>query len=625
MQEEFEKQKEHITYGSVVAIAHASDLDAYLFANGFSRNNITVKNIDKLNNLKNPEDPSKSNEDQHFFSSVLFLITPIFSNNLKQDALGLVKKALEDNQMQNQESMIDHQMEEISLQKIIQMKSKVISEYKSNLEIFNKFKNKSITFNQSFQLIHLDSYKYLACYDQEAEHEKENFKLQLDEHPSEHSIFKITPAFKYQKDADQTVHEYETVLINHVNRSFLKEVFLHASEELSIIHKKKGHKEKFVEKKPQEEQKSGVLIREANASIDQKTFWKLHLFSSEFEEDSSFLQSGDIIWIYHSELNASLTARQKVESFQLFHLKKKNSAKAASEQQKSIAETPIEFIRNNTSEEKFEDFNAHTSGVWIIEAIDYKKGENIQYGENFRLKHLITGRYLTIKRDDTSKKLCLALQELNMKMQNEDFNQKNTSFSFFPISSLLTEDSSQQIPINSFTYIRNVNSKKWLDATVCQTWKEDGEGDFEVTVNPILKDNFTEQEIFRIRKAPIDLIWELKFSNSYYPTLKKFNDKLLKSNVFFYFVFLEIFKGLFWQKNLEKVEFEELVNVESRIEKMIKCIENLDNFCRNKIGNKTFDQKFGELNASRQNVRFLHFYILKLKIYSYCENNSISK
>lgn len=538
MQQDFEAQKKHVTYGSIISIAHASDPDAYIFANGFSRNNITVKNLDKLNNAF--ENPGQAKENKFFFSSCLFLITPIFSNNLKQDALAFIKRSLEIKNLstiERQDSFVEQHLEEISVQKLNQTKTKVISEYKSNMEIYKKFKGKPISFNQSFQLIHLESCKYLACYDQEAEHEKENFLLQLDEHPSEHSIFKVTPAFKYQKDAEQTIEENETVLINHVNRSFRKEVYLHASEELSTIHKKLANKsgsskmkEKHISMTMLEEQKpGGVLLREANASIDQKTFWKFHIFSSEFEEDSECLQSGDVIWLYHSELNASLTARKKQESFQLFHLKRKNNNESQSPTKPD--ETPIEFIKNHASEEKFEDFIGNTCGVWVIEAVDYKKGEKIQYGENFRLKHMITGKYLIVRKDDAAKRLKLALQELNSGFEAEESHQKNTYFSFFPISSLLTASSTKQIPINSFTYIRNVYSKKWLDAVVCQSFKEDEDGEFEVKIDPCLKDHFTEQEIFRVRKVPSDLIWQLKFLNSYYPTLKNFYGRSLKANV----------------------------------------------------------------------------------------------
>ena len=51
------------------------------------------------------------------------------------------------------------------------------------------------------------------------------------------------------------------------------------------------------------------------------------------------------------------------------------------------------------------------------------------------------------------------------------------------------------------------------------------------------------------------------------------------------------------------MEVEELAEKERKVDKIILCIENLDGFCRNKVGIKTLDQKFGDLNPSRQNVK----------------------
>ena len=54
-----------------------------------------------------------------------------------------------------------------------------------------------MTYNRGIQFLHLASNKYLAFADEEAELEKENFKLVLEDFPSDHTVFKITPAFKY--------------------------------------------------------------------------------------------------------------------------------------------------------------------------------------------------------------------------------------------------------------------------------------------------------------------------------------------------------------------------------------------------------------------------------------------
>jgi len=50
--------------------------------------------------------------------------------------------------------------------------------------------------------MHLDSSKFLACHNQEANVQKNNYKVTLEDYTSENTLFKIVPAFKYQKDGD---------------------------------------------------------------------------------------------------------------------------------------------------------------------------------------------------------------------------------------------------------------------------------------------------------------------------------------------------------------------------------------------------------------------------------------
>jgi len=45
--------------------------------------------------------------------------------------------------------------------------------------------------------MHINSSKYLACPSEESKHEKENYKLTLDDYSSDNTMFKIVPAFFY--------------------------------------------------------------------------------------------------------------------------------------------------------------------------------------------------------------------------------------------------------------------------------------------------------------------------------------------------------------------------------------------------------------------------------------------
>jgi inositol 1,4,5-triphosphate receptor type 1 len=45
--------------------------------------------------------------------------------------------------------------------------------------------------------MHLNSNKFLAARPEEADFEKSNFKMTLDDYSSESTLFKIIPAYKY--------------------------------------------------------------------------------------------------------------------------------------------------------------------------------------------------------------------------------------------------------------------------------------------------------------------------------------------------------------------------------------------------------------------------------------------
>lgn len=77
------------------------------------------------------------------------------------------------------------------------------NEFKYNVDTFENNKNLPVNYNQPFQLLHLNSSKFLSCNFVESKHEKENYEISLEEFCSDSTLFKIVPAFKYQKDNSQ--------------------------------------------------------------------------------------------------------------------------------------------------------------------------------------------------------------------------------------------------------------------------------------------------------------------------------------------------------------------------------------------------------------------------------------
>jgi Inositol 1,4,5-trisphosphate/ryanodine receptor len=74
----------------------------------------------------------------------------------------------------------------------------VIVEYKMNIETAQKLNGFPLSFNNAIQFLHLGSNKFLTCNYNEAQIEKENFSLELEEFPSARSCFRLLPAFQHQ-------------------------------------------------------------------------------------------------------------------------------------------------------------------------------------------------------------------------------------------------------------------------------------------------------------------------------------------------------------------------------------------------------------------------------------------
>lgn len=90
-----------------------------------------------------------------------------------------------------------------------------MNEFKVNYEAFEKYKHNRITYNQTIQLMHVNSSKFLACYPVEASIEKGNYRVTLDDYTSENTLFRIVPAFKYQKDGDLVINYSKFSIISY--------------------------------------------------------------------------------------------------------------------------------------------------------------------------------------------------------------------------------------------------------------------------------------------------------------------------------------------------------------------------------------------------------------------------
>ena len=77
------------------------------------------------------------------------------------------------------------------------MHDKLAFEYRFNLETFDKMKKSPIVYGQAIQLLHITTNKFFSFSLQEADSEKEYFKVYLSDYSCDETMFKFLPAFRY--------------------------------------------------------------------------------------------------------------------------------------------------------------------------------------------------------------------------------------------------------------------------------------------------------------------------------------------------------------------------------------------------------------------------------------------
>ena len=253
------------------------------------------------------------------------------------------------------------------LSHLIKIEENLEGEIRTNIHIFNLFDQQEVRYDSQIQLVHVKSHKFLTLKSQSsAESEKDNFKLSLEDFPSEHSHFRIVPSFKYQEHGSgriklshkvyfqMLVPELRKIAWMHGSRAMLGEISDNEDQDLSFVYKSR--------------------TLEVNMSLDKKTRWILG-FYGEMPNDDKMISCGDYIWLNIPEYNLNLTVTKPCEESEVSTTKKAND----------------------------------TNGLWMIQHEDPLSGGVITEDRRYRLKHISTGKFLAI-----SGNICLT-EKLNNK------------------------------------------------------------------------------------------------------------------------------------------------------------------------------------------------------------------
>jgi len=568
------EQSVPLTFGAIISISSLTNLDSFIYIDGFVEDKALAKQFTKNNNPK------------LIYSKTLFQIYPQSINTNK-------KRALQKKQELISESLRIHQQgavgdpENKKIDEISELQESILTEFKINLENFKKTTGQPVLFGQPIQLLHVASNKFLSYRKTEARLERQNYKVGLDEYSNESTSFRFLPCYKHQEDSEGTVFLHDHVFIASVNSILNKVPYLHFSNPISTKEKRQKLNPLNGEGSPERGQatdrKEGAVKKtkvEVNVSLESRTKMKVNLYSNYVDIENNYLECGDIVWLNHSELAVTLVC---VTEFKDNNFKFK-----------------VDFDGNRVTDQ-FKQFIGNTNGMWVIEKVPinekqaYQDGGFVEWNETYRFKHLGSGLYLTVKKTRRKNE-----QQAENRIVLEAETNEDNEFVFIPIASNIPKNATNRryVPRDTFALIMHKKTKLIIHASfekdplVKNLNGEEGSRLLGETKPTLEKYGVvSEQAAFKVVKANYNEVWETNFLISCFPVLKSFLKKVHDANQ----------KGA-----MDKFAIDELLR---KLDASITCVKDLDLFCNNKLFNASPDQKYAEANSFRQKLLKEQYFI----------------
>ncbi|CAD8132784.1 unnamed protein product [Paramecium pentaurelia] len=564
----------YLTYGSVISISHVQDDHSFITADGFVKRSVCLKNFHHIDVVA-AKNLGKMKSRPYF--NTLFQIFPKFTNNTKQEILKELQGEEQEEEtqpaiqnildgIQKQQKVDEKTM--MSKEQIQSFSQKLLQEFKYNLDTFEKCKSHKVSYKSHIQLLHLASSKFLACHQKEARVESSNYKITLDELPSDASLFKILPAYKYQKEGEQVIYASDIVYIVRATSLMNKLTFLHASQEMGNYGKTKK-KQKSDEDLQVYRNEKDIIKREVNASLDEEnqTQWRISVYSDYVPETSGCLKCGDVIWLHHSETNTTIAATRKGKP-----VDQKNFHSFNLVEWLGVENVELNVLSGSTKE-SYDEYTGDTHSMWIIEAEDYKEGGIVIFDKKYRFKHFASGLYLAgtierfyLEKQRTAQTLFYFSQLKNIQLREKSVTRGNYAY------------------ICHENQVQEINNNYWVDIQCGKSQKH----------TPVLhqEQHKTDQSVFKLYASSSNDVWEISFVLSCVKTLMNYLDDVSR---------------LKWENdgNDKEVLKDHLLKIQTTKQ----CIEDINDFCNNRLYNSTPEQKYGTINQFRQKLLKEQYYI----------------
>ncbi|EGR27577.1 MIR domain protein [Ichthyophthirius multifiliis] len=600
-----------LRYGDLISINTSRFPLQFIISDGFIKTKVYVKNLDYDGN-------------RQLFDRCIFRVYPAF-NQPYQNLL------LKNFQLFNNQISENYKNQEKQSAFLNELQNYILQEYKTNLEIFQKIKGQEVTFNQDIQFLHLASNKFLVCNYEEADIEEQNFKLELQQFSSKFSRFQIKNSFSYQIRNSGIVYYNDVVYIVCSNKYLGRIPYVNCiksvkkqeiknqtqitqSQQQDVVQYSlqinQEHQQQQISqsidflKKPLNINKENIEIRikqnnlkninskwyinqknsenqEVSVSVEQKTKWKIFYFSSFIEYDY-ILQYGDIIWIHHIENASTIEVKKQQNNGQIYIV-----------------------IQGHVQKELFYKYEGNTNAMWVIQNEEFTKGGPIHWEDNFYLRNISSGKYLSLSCLDKGGRI-------EGQLQIKDYPCKSSLFQFTQIGFQQTENNQQKyINKDSIFYIKAVQINGWIhinDKLKNFLENERKDDEFQVEINnlrvEIIEQQPLDDDAFRIYKASITEVQETNFLISCFPIIKEQ---------------IEILKDLqqIQEKNNNNIEI--LINeiqendIQNKLNILKKCLVDINKFCLNQLINTSIENQmlnYGKINQNRQKLLAEQYYII---------------
>jgi hypothetical protein len=419
---------------------------------------------------------------------------------------------------------------------VIRKHDNLEGEFKTNIQTYHDFKGKPVVYGSLIQLLHVNSQKYLVHKSGEdatnASIEKENLKICLEDYGSEFSHFRIRPSYQFQKSRSGIVKSGDKIYLEGHSPRLSKNICLHMSGSTFFY---------------TIASESRYQVSEVNASLDSKTDWEISIYSSVPDSDAGVLEYGDCVWITHSEEESSLVGRYNLVGGDI-------------------------YLNTNTYD---------SNGLWIIETKEYKSGGKVKVGNEFRLRHLSTGKYLGVVLGDSL--IDLQMSDRKNSLVLCDRCGENTLWNLTHCT-YKEEEKHQNCEDNVCLYNDDYYRFMNLTANLYIGCKESTSIEHTSKLDVSVEYGCDDLNVFKVSRAERNIVWMTSFLQHCFPILKSF--------------------PLFVEKmlDIEQPSFDEIQEVDKTLMSTNKCLEDLNLYCKNELPSMMgLDKQYGEIQFFRQN------------------------